>query len=76
MPITKWAPTAKWGWSYADGRYLGIEVEGVTAAGKPCKGTLKADDLHTLKRWLVERGVPFAEARRITIERKYKIKER
>lgn len=55
MPTTKWAATAKWGWSYADGRYLGIEVEGTTASGKPTKGTLKADNLNTLKRWLVER---------------------
>lgn len=68
MPITKCAPTARWGWSYSEGRYLGVEVEGTTAAGKPCKGTLKALDLAQLKQRLVSRGYPRTEAIRLTIE--------
>lgn len=70
MPIIKCAPTARWGWSYSDGRYLGIEVEGTTASGRAVKGTLKADGLERLKTRLVQRGLPAAEVRRIVIERR------
>jgi hypothetical protein len=68
MPITKCAPTARWQWSYEDGRYLGIEVEGTDTKGHARKGTLKAQDLATLRRRLTERGLSRADATRITIE--------
>ena len=70
MPITSCAPTAKYGWSYDCGRYVGVYVEGTTASGKPCQGVLKADNLHDLKKMLVARGIPKSEARRLTVERK------
>jgi hypothetical protein len=66
--ITRCAPTAKWQWSYATGRYLGIEVEATTKQGRAVKGTLKADNLAELRVLLVKRGVSRAEAIRVTIE--------
>lgn len=68
MPITSCAPTARWGWSYEDGRYLGIEVEAVDAKGQHRKGTLKAIDLAALKARLISRGIPRTEAIKIRVE--------
>lgn len=70
MPITKWAPNARWGWDYATGRWLGLEVEGIAPSGKHYKGTLKCDNWQQMVRRLIERGVPRAEAMRIRIEKR------
>lgn len=69
MPITSCAPTARWGWSYEDGRYLGIEVEATDSKGQQRKGTLKAANLAELRQRLVSRGIPRTEAIRITVQR-------
>lgn len=68
MPITRCSPTARWGWSYATGHYLGIEVEAVTASGRSVKGTVKARNLADLRARLLARGLSRSEATRITIE--------
>jgi hypothetical protein len=68
--ITKWAPTARWGWSWSEGRYIGVEVEGTDSAVKHCKGTLKASNLADLRKLLINRGLSVYEARRITIEKR------
>lgn len=70
MPITSCAPTARYGWSYDCGRWVGVYVEGTTAQGKPCQGILKADNLQALKKMLLARGVSKSEVRRLTVERK------
>jgi hypothetical protein len=69
MPIISWAPTARYHWSADIGRHVAIDVQGTTATGRPVNGTLKAKDLATLRARLIARGVPRAEAVRITLNR-------
>lgn len=70
MPITSWAPTARYAWSSDIGRHVAIDVKGTTSGGKPLSGTLRAKDLATIRARLVARGVPRSAATRIVIARK------
>lgn len=70
MTITSWAPTARYAWTYDIGRHVALDVESTTASGQTTKGTMRADNMATLCKRLIARGVPRAEAVRIVIARK------